>query len=156
MNKAFVISRRVEFADTDMAGIVHFTAFFRYMETAEHEFFRALGLSITDHERHLGWPRVSCSFDFHSALRFPEEFEVHLNLTQISKRSVTYEARIVRDGAILASGRSISTCCRIDPAGALRAIDIPSDVAEKLRQRLTPRTVQAGKQTHEVSEEHSV
>ncbi len=28
----FVTTRRVEFIDTDMAGIVHFTNFFRYME----------------------------------------------------------------------------------------------------------------------------
>ena len=35
--------RRVEFAETDMAGQVHFSNFFRYMEAAEHAFFRSLG-----------------------------------------------------------------------------------------------------------------
>ena len=38
MGSAFVMRRRVEFIDTDMAGIVHFATYFRYMETAEHEF----------------------------------------------------------------------------------------------------------------------
>ena len=38
--------RRVEFSETDLAGIVHFSNYFRYMEAAEHEFFRSLGLSI--------------------------------------------------------------------------------------------------------------
>jgi YbgC/YbaW family acyl-CoA thioester hydrolase len=37
---------RVEFTDTDMAGIVHFSSFFRYMEVTEHAFFRSLGFSI--------------------------------------------------------------------------------------------------------------
>lgn len=41
---SFQTSRRVEFCDTDMAGIVHFANFFRYMEAAEHELFRNLGL----------------------------------------------------------------------------------------------------------------
>ena len=41
------IRRRVEFSETDMAGIVHYSNFFRYMEAAEHEFFRALGFSVT-------------------------------------------------------------------------------------------------------------
>ena len=35
--------RRVEFAETDMAGIVHFSNFFRMMEATEHAFFRSLG-----------------------------------------------------------------------------------------------------------------
>ena len=139
-NNTFVMSRRVEFMDTDMAGIVHFTAFFRYMETAEHELFRSMGLSIAEQrkDRQLGWPRVSCRFDFKNALRFPDEFEVHMSVTKVGRRSVTYEAKIVRDGILLANGQSTSTCCRMDPAGILHPIDIPSDIAEKLQQRLIP------------------
>ena len=38
--------RTVEFSETDMAGIVHYSNFFRYMESAEHAFFRALGFSV--------------------------------------------------------------------------------------------------------------
>lgn len=154
MSNTFVMSRRVEFVDTDMAGIVHFTAFFRYMETAEHELFRDMGLSITEQRqgRQLGWPRVSCGFDFLNALRFPEKFEVHLAVTQIGARSVTYEAQIVRDGTVLARGYSTSTCCQIDPAGALRPIDIPPDIAERLHQRLVQKTIHEGKKGREDSE----
>ena len=43
----FKLTRRVEFAETDMAGIVHFANFFRMMEAAEHAFFRSVGFSIT-------------------------------------------------------------------------------------------------------------
>ncbi|HMO64742.1 MAG TPA: acyl-CoA thioesterase, partial [Verrucomicrobiota bacterium] len=32
MPSEFRIVRRVEFSDTDMAGIMHFSAFFRYMK----------------------------------------------------------------------------------------------------------------------------
>ena len=46
MPAPFRTTRRVEFADTDMAGIVHFANFFRYMEAAEVEFLRARGLSV--------------------------------------------------------------------------------------------------------------
>ena len=34
------LQRRVEFSETDAAGIVHFSNFFRYMEGAEHAFLR--------------------------------------------------------------------------------------------------------------------
>ena len=46
----FKVVRRVEFSETDMAGIVHYSNFFRYMETAEHGFFRRLGYSVVMNE----------------------------------------------------------------------------------------------------------
>ena len=42
----FTHQRQVEFAETDMAGIVHFANFFRWMESAEHAFLRSLGHSV--------------------------------------------------------------------------------------------------------------
>ena len=45
----YKMTRRIEFAETDMAGIVHFSNFFRMMEATEHAFFRSLGLSIHAH-----------------------------------------------------------------------------------------------------------
>ena len=54
------ITRRVEFSETDMVGIVHYSNFFRYMETAEHAFFRSIGYSIISNQTNppVGWPRV--------------------------------------------------------------------------------------------------
>ena len=46
MAAEFSISRRVQFAETDMAGVVHFSNYFRWMEEVEHAFFRAVGLSV--------------------------------------------------------------------------------------------------------------
>ena len=55
MGKVFKTRRRVEFRDTDMAGIVHFSVFFAYMEQAEHELLRSLGLGVGPKRR--GDPR---------------------------------------------------------------------------------------------------
>ncbi|MCF7975877.1 MAG: acyl-CoA thioesterase [Phycisphaerae bacterium] len=142
MKNGFVMQRRVEFMDTDMAGIAHYTAYFRYMETAEHELFRSLGLAAAtqDRGRQLGWPRVSCGFDFKSALRFQDVFEVHIGVTKVGKRSVAYQADIVRDGSTIARGHSTSVCCTIDPTGHLTSIDIPEDVTNKLKTHLIPET----------------
>lgn len=38
--------RRVEFSETDMAGIAHFSSFIIYMEQAEHALLRSLGTSV--------------------------------------------------------------------------------------------------------------
>ena len=48
MAHAFTMQRRVEFAETDMAGILHFSNYFRFMESVEHAFFRSLGRDSGD------------------------------------------------------------------------------------------------------------
>ncbi|UCD52566.1 MAG: acyl-CoA thioesterase [Phycisphaerales bacterium] len=138
MNNRFVMPRRVEFADTDMAGIVHFAAFFRYMETAEHELFRSLGLTLVDMERdpHLGWPRVSCGFDFIRPLRFGDDFEVHIGVANISEKSVAYEVEVVREGKTIARGHSTSACCEVGTGIKVRSVPIPAEARGKLQQYL--------------------
>ena len=76
----FHCRQRVEFADTDMAGIVHFSNFFRYMERAEHEFLRSLGLSVhaVNGDDLVSWPRVSAECKFRAPLSFEDELDVHL------------------------------------------------------------------------------
>jgi acyl-CoA thioester hydrolase len=140
MNDRFVMPRRVEFVDTDMAGIVHFSAFFRYMETAEHELFRSLGLSLIDTEKdvYLGWPRVSCGFDFILPLRFGDALEVHIGVALISQKSITYEADVVCDGKVVARGHSTSACCEVGPGTQMRAAAIPAEVRAKLQPYLCP------------------
>ena len=80
MTYQFRQTRRVQFAETDLAGIVHFSNFYRYMEEAEHAFYRSLGFSVHDMPRDapgskVGWPRVHASADFRNPLRFEEEFD---------------------------------------------------------------------------------
>src|SRR5436305_7329733 len=91
----FKVARRVEFSDTDMAGIVHYSNFFKYMETAEHAFFRSLGFSIVTREvdTPVGWPRVHASCDYRKPIRFEDEIEIHLLVTGKKNKSLSYEFR---------------------------------------------------------------
>jgi YbgC/YbaW family acyl-CoA thioester hydrolase len=157
MENGFVMRRRVEFMDTDMAGIVHLTAYFRYMETVEHELFRSLGLSITSQQsdRHLGWPRVSCGFNFINSLRFEDEFEIHFGVARIGDSSVTYETEVIRDGNVLARGYSTSVCCEIGPDGKMCSANIPDDIAEKLKQYKVASTSKAARESIEDAEDQN-
>ncbi len=135
MNKIFSMKRRVEFMDTDMAGIVHFTTFFRYMETAEHELLRAEGIpvEVLHAERQLGLPRVSCGFDFKKPLKFSDEFEVRIQIARLGERSITYSAEIVRGNDVLAKGQSTCACCEMQADGGFQPTEIPADISEKLK-----------------------
>ncbi len=98
MPATFTHRRRVEFADTDTAGVAHFTALFRYVEEAEHAFYRSLGGAAFEwHDRGLaGMPRVHASLDFLAPARYGDEVEVVLRVAEKRSRSLRYEAELAR------------------------------------------------------------
>lgn len=137
MADRFRITRRVEFAETDMAGIVHFANFFRYMESAEHAFFRALGLSVHgDVEgQTIGFPRVDVSCRYKSPLKFEQEFEDELIVRNKTDKSLTIEHvfRKLADPPVeVARGRMTIVCVAINPAdGKFKAVPIPDAIARQ-------------------------
>ena len=118
----FKTNRRVEFRDTDAAGIVHFSAFFVYMEQAEHEMLRHVGLSVIleDADGPISWPRVSASCDYRNPAKFEDVLEVEVSVNRLTQRSVTYGFRFSRDETLIASGSITAVCCRIKPDGSHR------------------------------------
>ena len=129
----FKLTRRIEFAETDMAGIVHFANFFRMMEATEHAFFRSLGFSIHAHENGAttGWPRVSATCDYRAPLRFEEEVEIHLLVAEVRTRSIRYEFvfRKAADGSEVARGKIAAVCASVDKAtGKLVPVPIPEQI----------------------------
>ena len=127
------LRRRVQFYETDAAGIVHFSWFFRYMEEAEHALWREAGLSIAAPGADIGWPRVATSFDFHRPLRFEDEFEVWLRIAAITDRTIRYTCQMTRDGARIATGALTIACVSRRPNEAMKAVSIPSDIAGRFR-----------------------
>lgn len=130
---AFRYARRVQFAETDLAGIVHFSWMFRYMEEAEHAAWRAAGLSVAAPGSALGWPRVSAAFDYRNPLHFEDEFEVTVRLAEVSSRSLKYEHIIARGTVLIGSGRITTVCVRKAEDGGMRAVGIPAEIVAKLR-----------------------
>jgi acyl-CoA thioester hydrolase len=127
----FRLRRRVQFYETDVAGIVHFSWFFRYMEEAEHALWREAGLSIHPPQSEIGWPRVSASCDFHRALRFEQEFDVYIRVTGVTKRTISYSCEMTQDGQKIATGSLKIACVRKGTDGGMRSIDIPPEIAAR-------------------------
>ncbi len=134
--KSFHSTRRVEFCDTDAAGILHFSAFFQLMEQAEHELLRSVGLSVvmSDAEGKISWPRVSARCDFRSAVRFEEELSIDVSIGRLGTKSVTYAFAVTCQGRDVAAGEITSVCCRIREGKPPDPIPIP----DWFRQKLSP------------------
>ena len=113
--KTFRTTRRVEFCDTDAAGILHFSAFFQLMEQAEHELLRSVGLSVvmSDAEGKISWPRVAAKCDFRSAVHFEEELAIDVSIARLGTKSLTYAFAVSCQGRDVAAGEITSVCCRI-------------------------------------------
>ncbi len=139
MTYEFRLRRRVEFYETDMAGIVHFANFFKYMETCEHAFVRSLGTIVhpgeNDHGTVIGWPRVHAECDYRRPLKYDEEFEIHLLVREKKDKAVHYDFDFWKVGddaeRPLARGKLVVVSVgRID--GEVKAIALPPIYAEQI------------------------
>jgi YbgC/YbaW family acyl-CoA thioester hydrolase len=141
----FKAVRRVEFSETDMAGIVHYSNFFRYMETAEHGFYRSLGFSVTldNFDPPLGFPRVHAACDYKKPLRFEDELEIHILVKEKRSRVLTYAFRfnkLPKQGSgggsgkaeLVATGVLTVVCVAHYADGKMEAVAIPAELAAKI------------------------
>lgn len=144
---SFTTTRRVEFRDTDAAGIVHFSAFFPMMESAEHEMLRSLGISVLpspgedDGDPPVTWPRVSASCRYASAARFEDLLTITVRVARIGTTSVEYHFHITREDCLIAEGSMTAVCCRIihppaaggtEPQSRLEKTPIPDSIRQRL------------------------
>jgi len=134
---AFHTTRRVEFRDTDAAGIMHFSAFFTMMEEVEHELLRSLGFSVVMRDSAgevVSWPRVSAQCDFRDTASFEEILDVAVTISRLGEKSVTYNFVVTRGVHRIAEGRLTAVCCKIEPHAPPASIPIPAEIRAALQQ----------------------
>lgn len=133
MTDGYCCRRRVEFRDTDAAGIAHFSVFFVWMEQAEHESLRDLGMSVMDPREDFSWPRVSAHCDYRAPLYFEEEVEIRVRVSRLGTKSVEYTFDFQTQARQIAVGQLTTVCCAIGGKAGLTPIPIPDNVAERLK-----------------------
>jgi 4-hydroxybenzoyl-CoA thioesterase/acyl-CoA thioester hydrolase len=129
--------RRIEFADTDMGGIVHFARYLVFMETAEHEFLRELGTSVDvvlEDGRHVGWPRVAVSCEYRSPARFGDVLDIRVRVLRKGRKSLTYGIDFEVEGREVARGQVTAVCCELSPGRPIRSIPIPDGLVERVEE----------------------
>ncbi len=129
MSEELEWSRPVEFYETDLAGIAHFSNYYRWMESAEHAFLRERGVSL--HEGGMGWPRVHASVDFKKPVKFGDEVRVKVRLAELRTRSLCFHFELGVKGSeeVHALGEMVSVC--VDLA-SMKAVEIPDELRTRL------------------------
>jgi len=134
MAHEFTKRHRVEFADTDAAGLAHFTAFFRWMEETEHAFYRSLGGTAFERtaDGHHGVPRVNAACDFLRPISYGDEVDVHLTVVEKGSRKLGYRFDFTThpDGEEVARGQmTVVSALRPADGGPFRSTPLPEPMA---------------------------
>ena len=134
MHSEFHTTRRVAFSDTDMAGIVHFSRFFVFMEAAEHAFLRSLGTSVSTEwdGNKIGWPRLEATCTYLSPAVFEDVLDIHLKVIRKGTKSMTYRFDFFRGETAIARGELSTVCCICNPGEKIRSIPIPDFIADQI------------------------
>jgi YbgC/YbaW family acyl-CoA thioester hydrolase len=138
MPSRFTLERRIEFSDTDMAGIVHFANFFRFMESAEHAFFRSLGFQLHEQAdgRVRGFARVHADCDYLRPLHYPDLVRIELAVREKTDSALAYAFAFFdgRNGEEPAARGSLKVVhvSRAMGEGRLRAAPMPKEVFERI------------------------
>ncbi|NOY57042.1 MAG: acyl-CoA thioesterase [Actinobacteria bacterium] len=104
MGASTTIRRRLEWIDTDAAGIWHYSTVIRYAEAAESALHRELGIV----EFTFGaLPRVHVEFDFVRPVLFDEVVCVTLTVDEVGDSSLTYHIELSVDGQQVTTGKVV-------------------------------------------------
>ncbi len=118
----------MQFYETDAAGIVHFSNYFRYMEEAEHALWRAAGLSVI-RTAGVEFPRVSVHFDFQRPLHFEDDFDVTIRIVEMREKVIRYACVLTLGPERVATGTMTVVCVRKTEDG-LKSSPIPAEIAD--------------------------
>ncbi len=112
---------RVRYAETDRMGLLHHANYFVYFELARTEMLRTKGFSYKDVEdsgHFLVVVEIGCKFK--KPAYYDELLIIRTSVLRVTHVKIEHEYQVVRDGQVLALGRSTLAC--VDKDGRPQAL----------------------------------
>lgn len=133
----FVAEHRAQFADTDAAGIVHFSTMFLWVEATEEALFRELGIPFLRQEggRTSGFPRVRVECDYLAPVHRGDLVSVALTPAEIGDKRLAWSFKATADGRHVANGSLITVYAWREGQGAMAAALVPLEIKTALQKR---------------------
>ncbi|HKG90749.1 MAG TPA: thioesterase family protein [Gemmatimonadaceae bacterium] len=134
----FSVSERVRWADVDLVGIMRYDAYTRFLDVAESDMLRSVGLSVPKiAERYDVWlPRKVLHVDYHAPARLDDLLAVRAWIGHVGTSSIKlkFEIADAETGAPRASAHFFLVCVgRAD----LQKRPLPAEVVLLLRPYVT-------------------
>lgn len=104
-----IYTRRANYYETDMMGIVHHSNHIRYFEEARIFFMRNIGCDVMEMEQQgIIIPNVDAYARYHTPIRFDEEVDITVKLSKFTGAIMEfqYEAYLKTTGQLAATGHT--------------------------------------------------
>ena len=91
---------RVYYEDTDCAGVVYYASYLRYFERGRVEFFRDMGISVSDyHDKGLIFVVTNVEVEYILPGRYDDLLLLDTRLTDISGVTLTFRHSVTKEGS---------------------------------------------------------
>ena len=131
----FSVRERVRFRDVDAAKVMYYGAYIRFLELAETEMFRAVGVTQArlQDEFAIWLPRVHIECDYEAAIQLDEEVDVQVHVARLGESSMQLAFEILRvsDNMRMATAKYVTVAVDRD---TFAKVPMPAE----LRRLLTP------------------
>lgn len=131
--KTHIYQFRVEWGDTDAAGIVFSPNFYKWMDEAIHYYFESIGypLSKLFREKKIGLPIIESSCKFQKPLYSPENAVIHTTIMELREKSITFNHEFFVGKNKIAEGFQVRALASMD-GERVKAISISEQMREAI------------------------
>ncbi len=129
------IQLRVNWGDTDKAGIVYYPNFFKWFDIAGHQFFRDCGISPSYLEAELNIivPLLDAQCTFENPLLYEDVITIHTEVQEIKRKTIKLHHEIVRNDARMGHGHEVRGWVKQSGKG-IKAEPIPAEILNILKE----------------------
>jgi acyl-CoA thioester hydrolase len=136
----FTNTYKVVWSEVDLAGVVHFSNYFKYCENLEQEFLYSIGINIKDFVEKFGvwFPRVMAKCEYKSPLRYGDSFRVDLEDIILGNSSIRFKYRIwnLTENKLSANCEIVVACIRISDGKTISIPDELRNMFEKILSKI--------------------
>lgn len=130
------VQLKVNWGDTDMAGIIFYPNYFNWFDIGSHALFNAIGISPGDlmvHDK-IGLPIIDVGCSFHKPLVYNDEIQVVTKVVEVREKVFRMEHEVYHEGELTGKGHELRGWVQFLENGKLKACTIPDDVRAKLNE----------------------
>lgn len=127
------IQLRVNFGDTDSAGIVFYPNYFKWFDAAAHQFFRSIGLPTRElrNKQNIVTPLLDVGCTFENPLFDEDVITIKTQVVEINRKTFKFKHEVFRGDTRTGHGFELRGWV-MKSEGKLAAVPIPDEIRELL------------------------
>ncbi|WPZ16994.1 thioesterase family protein [Geobacillus subterraneus] len=126
---------RVNFGDTDAAGIVYYPNYFKWFDIAGHQFFRSIGLPPAKlmNEQSIILPLLDVGCTFEHPLYYDDIITIKTAVEEVNRKTIKLRHEVFRGEVRTGHGFELRGWVK-EENGRIFAVPIPDDVRQLLEE----------------------